>query len=49
MMDKTTKTKLHQVVSCGTQEQKFEIFYKDRARHGIRHEGVVQECAEELW
>jgi hypothetical protein len=44
MTDKTTKAKLHQVVSCVTQEQKSEVFCKDRERRGIRRARVVQEC-----
>jgi hypothetical protein len=44
MMNKIVKAMLYQVVPCGTKEQKFKMFSKNRARCGIRRKIVVQKC-----
>jgi hypothetical protein len=34
----------HNVKAMGTLDLRFEVFCKDRQRHGVRHQRVVQEC-----
>jgi hypothetical protein len=41
---KAASAQLHHVRQCGTQELKFEVAPKDRARHGMRRQTPVKEC-----
>jgi hypothetical protein len=44
MTKKTASTQLHHVQQCGTQELKFKVSPKDRARRGMRRQTPVKEC-----
>jgi hypothetical protein len=44
MTKKTASAQLHHVRQCGTQELKFEVAPKDRARCGMRRQTPVKEC-----
>jgi hypothetical protein len=41
---KAASVQLHHVRQCGTQELKFEVAPKDRARRGMRRQTPVKEC-----
>jgi hypothetical protein len=44
MTKKAESIRPHHVRQCGTQELKFEVSPKDRARRGMRHQTPVKEC-----
>jgi hypothetical protein len=44
MTKKAASAQLHHVRQCGTQEIKFEVAPKDRARRGMRRQTPVKEC-----
>jgi hypothetical protein len=44
MTKKAASAQLHHVRQCGTQELKFEVAPKDRARRGMRRQTPVKEC-----
>jgi hypothetical protein len=44
MTKKAASARLHHVRQCGTQELKFEVSPKDRARHDMRRQTPVKEC-----
>jgi hypothetical protein len=44
MTKKSASAQLHHVRQCGTQELKFEVAPKDRARCGMRRQTPVKEC-----
>jgi hypothetical protein len=44
MTKKAANAQLHHVRQCGTQELKFEVAPRDRARRGMRHQTPVKEC-----
>jgi hypothetical protein len=44
MTKKAANAQLHHVRQCGTQELKFEVAPKDRARRGMRRQSPVKEC-----
>jgi hypothetical protein len=44
MTKKAASARLHHVRQCGTQELKFEVSPKDRARRGMRRQTHVKEC-----
>jgi hypothetical protein len=44
MTKKAESVRLHHVRQCGTQELKFEVSPKDRARRGMRRQTPVKEC-----
>jgi hypothetical protein len=44
MTKKAVSAQLHHVRQCGTQELKFEVAPKDRARRGMRRQTPLKEC-----
>jgi hypothetical protein len=48
MTKKAASAWLHHVRQCGTQELKFEVSFKDRARCGMRPQTRVKECISSL-
>jgi hypothetical protein len=44
MTKKAASVQLHHIRQCGTQELKFEVAFKDRARRGMRRQTLVKEC-----
>jgi hypothetical protein len=44
MTKKAASAQLHHVRQCGTQELKFEVAPKDRARRGMRRQIPIKEC-----